>query len=196
MSGVNAHDGDVWGAHSRRGGELSSPGSGARPRAARARRRPGPPPTHGDDPAPRQRPASCQASRGWTLQAGLEPASAAGRAWSGPVWAGRGPRSSRGRGWMESHEAVRSGEGRKGAAVSGPRRQGAQALVQTGRRQGGDEVPGEAAAPRAAPRAGQSVRATRRCPRSRGLPQRRLQTASASRSLQSRPGPHAGRERK
>lgn len=38
---------------------------------------------------------------------------------------------------MESHEAVRSGEGRKGAAVSGPRRQGAQALVQTGRRQGG-----------------------------------------------------------
>lgn len=93
-------------------------------------------PAHGDVPAPRQRPASCQASWGWTLQAGLEPASAAGRAWSGPVWVGRGPRSSRGRGWMESHEAVRSGEGRKGAAVSGPRRQGAQALVQTGRRQG------------------------------------------------------------
>lgn len=152
MSGVNAHDGDVWGAHSRRGGELSSPGSGARPHAARARRRPGPPPTHGDDPAPRQRPASCQASRGWTLQAGLEPASAAGRAWSGPVWVGRGPRSSRGRGWMESHEAVRSGEGRKGAAVSGPRRQGAQALVQTGRRRGGRSPGGSRSPPRSPPR--------------------------------------------
>lgn len=94
--------------------------------------------------------------------------------WSGLGWAGRGwlcgqgqPRPSRGRGLVESHqshhrefnEAARSGEGRKGAAVTDPHWQGTGALVQIGR-QREDEVPGAAMVPSAVPSARRNVCAT------------------------------------